>query len=191
MEYYLRLSNDTIHWFLRVHHENMRPVIREKIRTVRQAGESFIFEGAALRPEYVADWEIGDALVVCFQVEDRILRERIMTESRYSEQDEQTKAAIEKFAERSLRENQAFAEASQRQGISLIDVTTPENADRATEELVLRLAGSSGPLSPSSRHPRHRWIGSAPGVRNAWPTWAASTSINDDDIPIIGRVEFR
>ena len=49
-EFYLRLTDDAIHWFLRVHHENMRPVIHETIKAAREAGGGFIFEGAALRP---------------------------------------------------------------------------------------------------------------------------------------------
>ncbi|TYO60921.1 hypothetical protein FXV83_41045 [Bradyrhizobium hipponense] len=145
VEFYHRLSNDTIHWFLRAHHKNMRPIIREKIRAQRQMGDGFIFESAALRPEYLADWEIGDALVVCFHVEDPVLRERIVHGSRYSEQGKQVKAAIEKFVERSLCENTALAEAAKAHGAPRIDVTNPENADRSTKELVSRLVGSSDP----------------------------------------------
>ncbi|MBM7485161.1 2-phosphoglycerate kinase [Bradyrhizobium sp. USDA 3686] len=55
------------------------------------------------------------------------------------------KAAIEKFVERSLRENTALAEAAKAHGVPRIDVTNPENADRATKELVSRLVGSSDP----------------------------------------------
>ena len=35
-EFYLRLTDDAIHWFLRVHHENMRPVIQETIKAARE-----------------------------------------------------------------------------------------------------------------------------------------------------------
>ncbi|MDH2349036.1 hypothetical protein [Bradyrhizobium sp. SSUT77] len=70
-----------------------------------------------------------------FHVEDPVLRERIVHGSRYSEQGEQVKAAIEKFVERSLRENTALAEAAKAHGVPRIDVTNPENADRSTKSL--------------------------------------------------------
>jgi hypothetical protein len=44
-EFYLRLTDDTIHWFLRVHHQNMRPVIHQTIKAAREAGAGFILEG--------------------------------------------------------------------------------------------------------------------------------------------------
>ena len=143
MEFYLRLTNDAIHWFLRVHHENMRPVIQSKVRTLREAGDSFILEGAALRPEYCPDWKIDGALVVCLHVEPLALRERIERESRHARQDDRTKIAIEKFVERSIRENEAFIEAATRHDIPLMDVTAPDSADRLARDLISRLAGGS------------------------------------------------
>ncbi|MDZ5449216.1 hypothetical protein [Labrys sp. ZIDIC5] len=142
-EFYLRLTDDAIHWFLLVHHENMRPIIQARIKALREAGGGFILEGAALRPDYLPDWEIGDTLAICLHIEPRALRERIERESRYIQREERTKTAIDKFAERSVRENDAFIESAIRHDIPLMDVTDPNTADRLTEELISRLAGGS------------------------------------------------
>lgn len=142
-EFYLRLTDDAIHWFLLVHHENMRPIIRARIAALRKAGGSFILEGAALRPDYLLDWEIGDALAICLHIEPQALRERIERESRYVQQEERTKTAIDKFVERSVRENDAFIESAIRHDIPLMDVTDPNSADRLIEEIISRLAGGS------------------------------------------------
>lgn len=145
MEFYLRLADDAIHWFLRVHHENMRPVIQGKLQALREEGGSFVLEGAALRPEYCPDWAIGEALVICLHAEPRALRERIERESRHAQQDDRMKIAIDKFAERSIRENEAFIEAATRHGIPLMDVSDSNSADRLAKDLISRLAGGSEP----------------------------------------------
>jgi 2-phosphoglycerate kinase len=142
-EFYLRLMDDAIHWFLRVHHENMRPVIREIIKAAREAGSGFILEGAALRPEYRSDWEIGEALVICLHAERDALRERIERESAYSQQSDLIKITIDKFVERSVRENEALVKGAIRHKVLLPDVTDLKNFDRLTRELTSRLAGIS------------------------------------------------
>ncbi|MGJ4855213.1 hypothetical protein AB4037_19185 [Labrys sp. KB_33_2] len=143
MEFYLRLADDAIHWFLRVHHENIRPLIQSKLQALRQEGNGFVLEGAALRPEYCPDWAIGAALVICLHAEPRALRERIERGSRYSQQDDRMKIAIDKFAERSVRENEAFVEAATRHDIPLMNVSDPNSADRLAKDLISRLAGRS------------------------------------------------
>lgn len=120
-EFYLNLSDEAVYWFLRVHHENMRPVIRTVIRDARRGG-CFILEGAALRPEYLADWDVGDALIVCLHADETVLRERISAGARYSERSRETKLAIDMFIERSLRENVALVDAAKQYGLKLIDV---------------------------------------------------------------------
>jgi 2-phosphoglycerate kinase len=143
-EFYLRLTDDTIHWFLRVHHQNIRPVIHQTIKAAREAGGGFILEGAALRPEYLSDWEIGEALVICLHAERDALRERVERESAYSQQSDQMKIAIDKFMERSVRENEALVKAAIRHKVLLVDVTNVKNFDPLTRELTSRLAGISG-----------------------------------------------
>ncbi len=53
-EYYERLTDETIYWFLRTHYENMWPLIGRAIDAERQAGRHFVLEGSALRPDYLA-----------------------------------------------------------------------------------------------------------------------------------------
>jgi hypothetical protein len=70
------------------------------------------------------------------------LRERIERESAYSQQSGQTKIAIDKFVERSARENEALVKTAIRHKVLLVDVTDLKNFDRLTRELT-RLAGMS------------------------------------------------
>jgi len=139
LEYYLRLTDDTIHWFLRVHHENMRPLIRNNLEARREADGGFIMEGAALRPEYLSDYETGGALAVCLHIEPEVLRRRIEHESAYAQREETLRIAIEKFAERCVRENDALIEAAVRHDVLVVDVTRPADADRLAEDLLRRL----------------------------------------------------
>ena len=142
IEFYLRMTDDAIHWFLLMHHENMRPVIQERIRALRVAGAGFVLEGAALRPEHLSGWEVGDALVACLYVEPRVLRERLLSASDHSRQDDRIKVAIDRFAERSLRENEALVQAAIGHGVRVVDVTDPKDADRLAGELASRLAST-------------------------------------------------
>ncbi|WP_026784372.1 hypothetical protein [Pleomorphomonas koreensis] len=143
LEFYHRLSDDAVHWFLKVHHENMRPLIGARITALREAGRGFVLEGAALRPEYLAGWPFGDALAVCLRVETDVLRARIRQGSGYARQGEPMRLAIDKFTERSLRENDALAEAAVRLDVPVIDVTDLRDADRLAQRLASRLAGAS------------------------------------------------
>ena len=142
IEFYLRMTDDAIHWFLLMHHENMRPVIQERLRALRAAGAGFVLEGAALRPEHLSGWEVGDALVACLYVEPQVLRERLLSASDHSRQDDRIKVAIDRFAERSLRENEALVQAAIGHGVRVVDVTDPNDADRLAGELASRLAST-------------------------------------------------
>lgn len=120
-EFYVNLSDEAVYWFLRVHHENMRPVIQTAIQSARRRG-SFILEGAALRPEYLADWDVGDAMAVCLHADESVLRRRISVSAQYFEHSQETKLAIDMFIKRSLRENVALVDAAKQHGLKLIDV---------------------------------------------------------------------
>ena len=54
------------------------------------------------------------------------------------------KNAIDKFVERSVRENEALVKTAIRHKVLLVDVTDLKNVDRLTRELTSRLAGMSG-----------------------------------------------
>ena len=138
-EFYLNLSDEAVYWFLRVHHENMRPIIRTTIQDARKRG-GFILEGAALRPEYLADWDVGDALAICLHADENVLRERILAGSRYSERSREMKLAIEMFIERSLCENTALVEAAKQHKLNLIDVGTSDTNISVAMQMVALLA---------------------------------------------------
>ena len=53
------------------------------------------------------------------------------------------KIAIDKFVERSVRENEALANTAIRHKVLLVDLTDLKNVDRLTRELTSRLAGIS------------------------------------------------
>lgn len=143
LEFYASLSDDTLHWFLKVHHENMRPIIAAKIKAMGEAGPGFILEGAALRPEYIDLWELEAATAVCLRVEPGVLRARILTGSDYDRQDAPMRFAIDRFTERSLRENDALAEAALRIGMTVADVTDLTEADALAARLATELASTS------------------------------------------------
>jgi hypothetical protein len=122
IDFYLHLSAETIHWFLKVHHENLRPVIAA---TISQAGRrgAFLLEGAALRTEYLQGWGVRRDRVVCLCAEDDVLRDRIRRNSDYGSRSREVQRAIDAFIERSLRENAALVEGARRDGLTLLDVT--------------------------------------------------------------------
>lgn len=132
-EYYASLSDETIHWFLKVHHENMWPRIRQIIESHRQLAKPFVLEGAALRPEYVAQLEPGSVAAVFLYADEDFLRRRMMEEAGHSDADEATAAIIAKFIERSIRENRDMLEAAQAANIRCVDVATPGTLDALTK----------------------------------------------------------
>ena len=128
-EYYASLTDETIHWFLKVHHENMWPRIRQIIDNHRQRAQPFVLEGAALRPEYVAELEAGSVTAVFLYADDDFLRQRMLDEARRDEAYDEKAAIIEKFIERSLRENRQMLEAARTANIRCVDVAVPGALD--------------------------------------------------------------
>lgn len=137
-EYYTRLTDETIYWFLRVHHENIRPVVEHKIASERGVPGRFVVEGSALRPEMIATLDLSDLLVVGLYADPAVLRERMELESRYAEQDEHRKLLISRFIARSLRDNDEIVREAERLGLPLVDV-----ADNAmTQGIFQKLAAA-------------------------------------------------
>ncbi|MGF6156144.1 2-phosphoglycerate kinase [Ensifer sp. KUDG1] len=128
-EYYASLTDETIHWFLKVHHENMWPRIRQIVDSHRERGQPFVLEGAALRPEYVATLDLGSVTALFLHADDDFLRRRMMDEARRDEAYDEKAAIIEKFIERSLRENREMLEAARTANIRCIHVAVPGALD--------------------------------------------------------------
>ncbi|WP_159592577.1 hypothetical protein [Chelativorans xinjiangense] len=142
-EYYSRLTDDTIYWFLRTHHENMWPLVGQKIDAERGAKGGFVLEGSALRPEYIVTVDCSDLLVVGLHADRDFLQERMRSESLYRHQDDRNKVIFDKFIERSLRDNAAVCDAANRYGLRLVNVAAVGAHDRLFEELCVVLGSSS------------------------------------------------
>lgn len=112
--YYSNLSDQTIHWFLKVHHENLWPRIAQMIDLQRQAGRPFVLEGAALRPEYMARIETGVVLPLLLHCNHALLRKRMIAASHLEDADDATAAVIGKFIRRSVRDNEVSSKRRRR-----------------------------------------------------------------------------
>lgn len=123
IEYYSRLSPEAIHWFLKVHHENMWPGIRQKIEAEIKARKPFLFEGAALRPEYIAPYISTRCEGILLHADGAFLRDRMRSEAGYEKSDEATRYIIDKFIDRSLRDNSEMYAAARQSGLRLVDAS--------------------------------------------------------------------
>ena len=143
LDFYLRLNDDAVHWFLRVHHKNMRPVIHDRLRIAAETS-GYVMEGAALRPEYLAGWNTGRAVAVCLHADDGVICRRIAEASARTDRDRRMRTAIDRFTERSLRENAALTAAARAHDLPLIDTSGPEGVAQvavALRDLVDTAAG--------------------------------------------------
>jgi 2-phosphoglycerate kinase len=139
-EYYANLSSESIYWFLRVHHENMWPLIKERIEAETLTGTPFIFEGSALRPEYIAAFP--DAAKVCLYAEADFLRDRIRKEAQYAEAGEHQRQLIDKFIERSLKDNALMREGAEAHEVMLVDAADTEAVNELFNTLIEKAVSS-------------------------------------------------
>ncbi|MEH6678389.1 hypothetical protein [Phenylobacterium sp.] len=134
-EYYSRLTDETIYWFLQVHHQNIWPVVERRIALERETPGRFVLEGSALRPELIATLDVSDLLVVGLFADPDFLRNRMEIESQYAEQDEHRKALISRFIARSLRDNDEIIRDAERLKLPLLDVANSASLQDAVEKL--------------------------------------------------------
>ncbi|MGB5821848.1 MAG: hypothetical protein WBG90_20360 [Saonia sp.] len=125
LDFYQSLSPSAVHWFLQIHHENMRPVIGHVIDSA-PVGTGFILEGAALRPEYLEGWGIAPKSAVCLHADANTLKARMLESSEYATHAPDIRTAIDAFIQRSLTENDVLAETSARHGLRVLDTTDAE-----------------------------------------------------------------
>lgn len=137
-EFYERLSAETIHWFLKVHHENMWRQIGPMIEAERAAGRRFVLEGAALRPEYIAPL-VGDQVFgVLLHADDGFLVARMRASADYERRETAERRLIDAFVDRSLRENAALGDAARQAGLRVVDAADERAVAGLTDELVER-----------------------------------------------------
>lgn len=143
-EYYARLSAETIHWFLKIHHQNIWPLIRTMIDSRSGTGTPTIFEGAALRPEFISPMLGGEVAGVFLHANSDFLLERMRSHARYEDATAEKRRIIDAFIERSLRENTDMLASAQEHGVPVVDVTQPHVLETLLTDLTAR---AQDPLS--------------------------------------------
>ena len=134
IEHYASLSDEAILWFLHVHHRNMWPIICRRIGLALDEGRGIV-EGAALRPEFLAQIDLRRATVIGLRIAPDPLRARIVSESGYGSRDPMAKRVIDAFATRCLHENDALSDAAERYGFDMVDVGTGAAVDDLASKL--------------------------------------------------------
>jgi 2-phosphoglycerate kinase len=137
-EFYERLSPETIHWFLKVHHENMWRQVRPMIEAERAAGRRFVLEGAALRPEYIAPLLSDQMVGVLLYGDDDFLRTRMQAAADYGLRGSAERRLIDAFVDRSLRENAALYVSALEVGLRVVDAADERAVTGLFDELVER-----------------------------------------------------
>lgn len=149
-EFYERLTPETIHWFLKVHHENMWRQVGPMIEAERDAGRRFVLEGAALRPEYVAPLVSDELFGVLLTAPDDFLVARMRSAADHDSRPPAERRLIDAFIDRSLRENATLAASARDVGLRTVDAADQRAVDGLFDELVDRAAAPPipGPLTP-------------------------------------------
>lgn len=140
LEFYQSLSPSALHWFLKVHHQNMRPVIGHVIDSA-PAGSGFILEGAALRPEYLDGWGIPPNSATCLHADTSTLKARMRESSDYATHTHDMRVAIDAFIQRSLTENDELADSAARHGVRVFDTAVADPGSIA-QQIVDQMGGA-------------------------------------------------
>lgn len=143
-EYYAQLSAETIHWFLKIHHQNIWPLIRTMIDSRSGTGTATIFEGAALRPELISPLLGGTVTGVFLHAGNDFLLERMRSQARYEDATAGQRRIMDAFIERSLRENTDMLASAQQHRLPVVDVTQPQAFETLLTDLSAR---TQAPLS--------------------------------------------
>jgi 2-phosphoglycerate kinase len=144
VDFYQLLPAETIYWFLRVHHENMWPALRRMIDDHVCAGSNFVLEGSALRPEYVAPLLCDEIAGICLHAPDAFLRTRMQREAGYLQAGDADRSVMDKFIERSLRDNAEIYDSARRHGLVLVDVSETNSTEKLYQGLIENLRADSG-----------------------------------------------
>lgn len=142
-DYYTQLSAETIHWFLKVHHQNIWPLIRSLIDNTSGTGNPAIFEGAALRPEFISPLLGGTVAGVFLHAGNDFLLERMRSHAQYDDATASQRRIMDAFIERSLRENTEMLASAQQHNVAVVDVTKPQALETLVADLAARAATSS------------------------------------------------
>jgi 2-phosphoglycerate kinase len=132
-EFYAGLSPETIYWFLKVHHDNMWPLIAQRLASAASRQETLILEGSALRPERMASLRSPEVVACLLHVSPERLVERMHANAAYRDQDRARRAIIDRFIDRSLRDSNALHESARRNDVVIFDAEQPDLIETVLE----------------------------------------------------------
>ena len=107
-------------------------------------GTPTIFEGAALRPEFISPLLGGKVAGVFLHAGNDFLLERMRSHARYEDAAAEKRRIIDAFIERSLRENTDMLASAQEHRVPIVDVTQPQAFETLLTDLAAR---AEAPLS--------------------------------------------
>lgn len=134
-EMYQTLSPETLHWLLRIHHQNIWASIEQQLAEARIGGLPIVLEGNALRPELMHQQMISGTRAVCLTAPEALLRDRIWTACGHDQAAPELRKQVRSFLGRSLIDNKVMSEAAQRHGVEVINVANPVALTRWMESL--------------------------------------------------------
>lgn len=139
-ELYGTVSAETLHWLLRIHHQNIWPAIEVRLAEARISGRPLILEGDALRPEHMQGQVMPGTEVVCLTASEAALRDRIWSASRHTEADSALRRQIRAYLDRTLLDNQTMVDMARRHGVPVID----SGDTAAVDQWLARVAAAAG-----------------------------------------------
>jgi predicted kinase len=140
-EYYTQLSAASIYQFLLHLHQNLWPAVMRLIHDMRAYGVPFVLEGSALRAEYLASRSWPGTAIIQLHADHEVIRARIHRQSGYATLSEDHQAIVDRFIERSLRDNDENLAAARRHGLPCLDIADPAALDHFTERFRDRVEG--------------------------------------------------
>ncbi|MBT9370189.1 hypothetical protein KLP42_09780 [Rhizobium sp. CSW-27] len=125
-EFYAGLSPETIHWFLKVHHDNMWPLITQRLASTAARQETLILEGSALRPERTTSLRSTELAAFLLHLSPERLVQRMHATSAYREQDRSRRMIIDRFIDRSLRDSADLQASARQHDVPILDAEQPD-----------------------------------------------------------------
>jgi predicted kinase len=141
-EYFTRLTPEAIYQFLLDHHRNMWPGLRRTIAEELAAGRPFVFEGSALRPDYLATLADPQLAAVCLHADPEFLRTRIRAASDYDALAPPQRTLVDAFTDRSLTDNARLIAEARAAGQPCVDAADPAALAAFRDEVIRRAGGS-------------------------------------------------
>ncbi|MEL7545576.1 MAG: hypothetical protein AAGJ84_02920 [Pseudomonadota bacterium] len=99
--------------------------------------KGFVFEGCALRPEYIGPLLSESLQAVCLTADDAFITERIHASSAFDTLSAEHQRIVSAFVDRSLRDNALQVEKAAEFGIPFTDVGDPGALQSLEHELML------------------------------------------------------